>query len=227
MFGLLGLINIARGLPLTNQPDRLREAGGIIGYISSSILADLLSRYVAVPLLVLLLLFGVLVVIGIPLHQIPEHARVFRSRFLPPPVVLEGEVLPELEYGVDEAYDTPVIQERPRSRRRKSLVGTAEPVGARDSGGRRRTGRRRRRRAQRSRGGEARGDGWAAAGGEGARRRRRRAGGAPAQPGAATGGAAAALRRRPVPAARRRPSSSRAACTRRAPTPRDAVVAPR
>ena len=60
--GLLGLINIARGLPRTNEPERLRNAGGIIGYVSSSLLSDLLTVYVAVPLLILLLLFGVLVV---------------------------------------------------------------------------------------------------------------------------------------------------------------------
>src|SRR5215207_9264491 len=33
LLGLLGLINIARGLPRTNDPERLRDAGGIIGYI--------------------------------------------------------------------------------------------------------------------------------------------------------------------------------------------------
>ena len=72
-FGLLGLINIADGLPRTNDPAALREAGGIAGYLSSSLLADLLTPYVAVPLLVLLLGFGLLVVVGIPLHQIPER----------------------------------------------------------------------------------------------------------------------------------------------------------
>ena len=58
LLGLLGLINIARGLPRTNEPERLRDAGGIIGYVSSSLLSDLLTVYVAVPLLILLLIFG-------------------------------------------------------------------------------------------------------------------------------------------------------------------------
>ena len=105
------MINIAHGLPRTNDPERLREAGGIIGYISSSLLADLLSVYVAVPLLILLLLFGILVVVGIPLHQIPERIRAARARLRRRPVVIEGEVLPELEFGVDQAYDTPVVAE--------------------------------------------------------------------------------------------------------------------
>ena len=34
LLGLLGLINISHGLPRTNDTDRLREAGGIVGYIS-------------------------------------------------------------------------------------------------------------------------------------------------------------------------------------------------
>ena len=93
MFGLLGLINIARGLPETNAPERLRTAGGIIGYISSSLLADLLSVYVAVPLLVLLLFFGVLVVLGLPLHQIPERIRAARARLAQRDEVIEGEVV--------------------------------------------------------------------------------------------------------------------------------------
>ena len=121
MFGLLGLINIARGLPETNAPERLRAAGGIIGYISSSLLADLLSVYVAVPLLVLLLLFGVLVVLGLPLHQIPERIRAARDRLAARDEVIEGEVLAGLEFGVDQAYDTPVVGEGPSRRGRKSL----------------------------------------------------------------------------------------------------------
>ena len=126
LFGLLGLINIARGLPETNAPERLRAAGGILGYISSSLLADLLSVYVAVPLLVLLLLFGVLVVLGLPLHQIPERVRAARARLAQRDEVIEGEVLPELEFGVDEAYDTPMVGESPTRKGRRSLPERAE-----------------------------------------------------------------------------------------------------
>ena len=115
LLGLLGLINIARGLPRTNEPERLREAGGIIGYVSSSLLSDLLTVYVAVPLLILLLLFGVIVVVGVPLHQIPARVRSLRLRRRS--VVIEGQVVPELEYRGDRAYDTPVVGDRARARR--------------------------------------------------------------------------------------------------------------
>ena len=71
---------------------RCARPAASLGYISSSLLTDLLTVYVAVPLLVLLSLFGVLVVVGIPLHQIPERVRAPR-RAVPPPVVIEGEVV--------------------------------------------------------------------------------------------------------------------------------------
>jgi DNA segregation ATPase FtsK/SpoIIIE, S-DNA-T family len=109
LLGLLGLINIARGLPRTNEPERLRDAGGIIGYISSSLLSDLLTVYVAVPLLILLLLFGVIVIAGVALHQIPDRLRSLRARLRQRRVVIEGEVVPELEYVGNQAYETPVI----------------------------------------------------------------------------------------------------------------------
>ena len=116
MLGLLGLINIARGLPRTNEPERLRNAGGIIGYISSSLLSDLLTVYVAVPLLILLLLFGVLVVVGVPLHQIPDRVRAARARLRRPPVVIEGRG-GSLRWSTvaTQAYETPVIGDQARS----------------------------------------------------------------------------------------------------------------
>ncbi len=129
MLGLLGLINIARGLPRTNDPERLRDAGGVIGYISSSLLTDLLSVYVAVPLLILLTLFGLLVVVGIPLHEVAGRVQDARQQLRRSPVVIEGEVLPDrLEFGVDEAYDTPVVGEKPKVKRSRKSLPPTEPV---------------------------------------------------------------------------------------------------
>ena len=41
--------------------------------------------------------------------------------------MIEGEVLPELEFGVDEAYDTPVVAELPARRSRRSLTADERP----------------------------------------------------------------------------------------------------
>ena len=122
LFGLLGLINISHGLPRTDNLDAVREAGGILGYISSSMLTDLLSVYVAVPLLILLMVFGILVVVGIPIHQIPERIRAARQLVTRSTMIIEGEVVAELEYGTaDEAYVTPVVDDLPKRRSRKAL----------------------------------------------------------------------------------------------------------
>jgi DNA segregation ATPase FtsK/SpoIIIE, S-DNA-T family len=111
LLGLLGLINIAHGLPRTNQPELVRDAGGIIGYISSSLLSDLLTVYLAVPLLILLLLFGVLVVVGIPMHRLAERARLARDRLRRSSTVIEGEVIADQgQLHADKPYDTPVIK---------------------------------------------------------------------------------------------------------------------
>ena len=109
LLGLLGLINIARGLPRTNHPELLRDAGGIIGYISSSLLTDLLSVYLAVPLLIMLLLFGVLVVVGIPMHQVVERMRLARDRVRKGQLVIEGEVVDDRTGLVDQPYESPLI----------------------------------------------------------------------------------------------------------------------
>ncbi|HEX8508007.1 MAG TPA: DNA translocase FtsK 4TM domain-containing protein [Propionibacteriaceae bacterium] len=118
--GLLGLVNIARGLPRTNEMERLREAGGVLGYVSSSLLADLVSVYVAVPLLALLLLFGVLVVVGIPLHQIPDRANAALSassnvlRRLRRRPDTSGPASGDAQFSNDEAYQTPIVEDRQR-----------------------------------------------------------------------------------------------------------------
>ncbi|SDT12616.1 FtsK/SpoIIIE family DNA translocase [Actinopolymorpha singaporensis] len=72
--GVLGLVHIKDGLPRpTGGVRSLEHAGGAIGFVMSSLPADLLTVYVAIPLLILLTLFGVVVVGGTPLHALPER----------------------------------------------------------------------------------------------------------------------------------------------------------
>jgi S-DNA-T family DNA segregation ATPase FtsK/SpoIIIE len=79
---LLGLLHISRGLPRPGADDgALRAAGGGIGYVISSVLVELVSVYVAVPLLVLLLVFGLVVVLATPLHALPGRIRSLREEF--------------------------------------------------------------------------------------------------------------------------------------------------
>ena len=79
---VLGLLHIAQGLPRPSDGTQaLRAAAGGIGYVVSSVLVDLVTVYVAVPLLVLLCLFGLLVVTATPLHAIPARVRTSLALF--------------------------------------------------------------------------------------------------------------------------------------------------
>ncbi len=101
LFGVLGIVSIAHGLPRPSDLPRVRDAGGIVGYLSSSLLADLLTAWVAVPLLVLLTLFGILVVIGRPIADIVAGARSLAGRI--------PSAKDEITYRDEEAYDTPLV----------------------------------------------------------------------------------------------------------------------
>ena len=80
--GFLGIVHIACGLPRASDMDAVRDAGGIIGFVISSILADPLSVWVAVPLLVILMVFGALVIVGKPLSELFSQATGFIQRHL-------------------------------------------------------------------------------------------------------------------------------------------------
>ncbi len=104
LMGLLGLIHVSKGMPRFPNAEAVREAGGSLGFIASTIVADLVSVWVAVPLLILLMLFGVLVIIGVPLHELAAKFAEFKAK-LP----VKPAPAPALTYGVDEAYDTPLV----------------------------------------------------------------------------------------------------------------------
>ncbi len=84
--GVLGLIHIKHGLPRpSGGQGAMRQAGGAIGYIGSAMIADLFrSTLIAIPLLVLLAFFGILVVTGTPVYQIPERFEALRAKVLGP-----------------------------------------------------------------------------------------------------------------------------------------------
>jgi S-DNA-T family DNA segregation ATPase FtsK/SpoIIIE len=71
-----GLVHVGAGAPgLGDGLAAVRGAGGLIGYVVGSPLKSLLTVYVAVPLLVLLALFGVLVVTATPVNQVVPRLR--------------------------------------------------------------------------------------------------------------------------------------------------------
>ncbi|WP_313715705.1 DNA translocase FtsK [Arsenicicoccus bolidensis] len=71
-----GIVHIAKGLPTpSGSAEEMQAAGGIIGFLASSPLAAAVSIYGAVPILVLLGIFGLLVVTATPVHQVGPRLR--------------------------------------------------------------------------------------------------------------------------------------------------------
>jgi DNA segregation ATPase FtsK/SpoIIIE, S-DNA-T family len=80
LIGVLGVVHVARQSPRPSDgPAAMRGAGGWIGYLASAPLAALFTTWVAVPLLLLLIFFGVLVITATPVKRIPERLRAFNT----------------------------------------------------------------------------------------------------------------------------------------------------
>jgi S-DNA-T family DNA segregation ATPase FtsK/SpoIIIE len=90
-FAAAGLVHISEGLP--SPPDgalRMRDAGGIIGFLASSPFVAAIRTWGAVPLLLLLGSFGVLVMTATPVHLVPERLGELRDWLLRRPHAAEG-----------------------------------------------------------------------------------------------------------------------------------------
>jgi DNA segregation ATPase FtsK/SpoIIIE, S-DNA-T family len=83
--GCLGLLHIAKGVP-TLAPHgggwpEVRTAGGLLGLAVSWPLDKGLTAWVATPLLGLLAAYGLLVITGTPVRQVPDRFAEFRALF--------------------------------------------------------------------------------------------------------------------------------------------------
>ncbi|TCC50267.1 DNA translocase FtsK [Kribbella capetownensis] len=116
--GVLGLIHIANGLPRPGNPADapLQDAGGAIGYVVSSLLSDLLTQYVAAPLLVLLAIFGALVITATPVYAIPLRVRAAFD------VLMGRTALPEDAPSVAAAPTDDTVRLTRKERRAKAAA---------------------------------------------------------------------------------------------------------
>ena len=85
MAGALGLLHIAKGVPTLSAPGRRlargQDAGGLVGMAASWPLDKGLTAWVATPLLGLLAAYGLLVITGTPVREVPERLRELRALF--------------------------------------------------------------------------------------------------------------------------------------------------
>ncbi|TXJ04505.1 MAG: DNA translocase FtsK [Aeromicrobium sp.] len=102
--GVLGLVHLSHGTPRPNSGELMAEAGGAVGFLFSAILVDLLkSPWVVAPVLILVVFFGVLVVTGTPVHQLPQRWNDF------------VDLATNRKSEVEEAEDTPRKKRHPRT----------------------------------------------------------------------------------------------------------------
>jgi S-DNA-T family DNA segregation ATPase FtsK/SpoIIIE len=74
LVGVLGLVHIADGTPGPGSGgSAMRAAGGLIGYLASAPLVHLTTKWAATPVLAAVAGFGLLVITGTPLHQLPSR----------------------------------------------------------------------------------------------------------------------------------------------------------
>ncbi|MEU8763785.1 DNA translocase FtsK [Streptomyces sp. NPDC048659] len=96
--GVLGQVHIACGSPGREDGTKaMQDAGGLIGWAASKPLVFMMGEVLAVPLLVLLTLFGLLVVTATPVNAIPQRLRALGARL--------GIVEPEYEPEHDDLGD--------------------------------------------------------------------------------------------------------------------------
>ncbi|WP_285663796.1 FtsK/SpoIIIE family DNA translocase [Actinorhabdospora filicis] len=114
----IGVLHLAGGSPTTLGGQL--HAGGAIGRVVGGALAKALSPYVAVPMLVLLGVFGLLVVTATPINQIPERIRRLFS-------LATGRPAAPVETGEDTGEE-PVKAPRASRRRRKPVDLNALPL---------------------------------------------------------------------------------------------------
>jgi DNA segregation ATPase FtsK/SpoIIIE, S-DNA-T family len=82
LIGVLGLFSIAKGTPNPSHgAPAIRGAGGLIGYAVSAPLVAGLTPWVATPLLGLVACFGLLVLTGTPVRNVPTRLRELSELF--------------------------------------------------------------------------------------------------------------------------------------------------
>ncbi|MER6098275.1 DNA translocase FtsK [Streptomyces sp. NPDC001728] len=134
VIGVLGQVHIACGSPGRGDgSEAMQDAGGLIGWAASQPLVFMMGEVLAVPMLVLLTLFGLLVVTATPVNAIPQRLRALGARLgiVEPaydPAEGEGYAGAE-EDGRYEEYDEEWRDARPQPRtaRPTRRRGPAEP----------------------------------------------------------------------------------------------------
>ena len=126
LLGVLGVVHVAHGTPQPGSATAMRAAGGWLGWIASAPLVAGVTAYIAVPLLLLLVGFGVLVLTATPLHAVPERLRTLEARLLRRPMEALAQSPDLLDLTDDAAVQAAAAPfRRGRGRRRQGSMQAA------------------------------------------------------------------------------------------------------
>ncbi|MFI1814565.1 DNA translocase FtsK [Streptomyces sp. NPDC020422] len=131
VIGVLGQVHIACGSPgREDGTEAMQDAGGLIGWAASKPLVFMMGEVLAVPMLVLLTIFGLLVVTATPVNAIPQRLRALGARL----GIVEPEYDPEAD-GAHDAYgedwrEAGPVPARPARRRAPGAGPGYDPDGA-------------------------------------------------------------------------------------------------
>ncbi|MFR9800303.1 DNA translocase FtsK [Streptomyces sp. MS06] len=145
LVGVLGQVHIACGSPARSDGmQAIRDAGGLIGWAAATPLTYTMTEVLAVPLLVLLTVFGLLVVTATPVNAVPQRLRMLGTRL---GIVHDPDA--DAEYqgdsADDERYDEQWRESLPgRTRRRSGAAREYDPDNAEQEALAQRRGRPRR-----------------------------------------------------------------------------------
>jgi len=145
VIGVLGQVHIACGAPARSDGmQAIRDAGGLIGWGAATPLSYAMGDALAVPILVLLTFFGLLVVTATPVTAIPQRLRLLGVK-----LGILHDPQDDAAGDDDQRYDEQWHEALPRSRRNGSAAPEAyDPDGAEQEALSRRRNRPRRASAQ-------------------------------------------------------------------------------
>ncbi|WP_330348190.1 DNA translocase FtsK [Streptomyces sp. NBC_00582] len=127
VIGVLGQVHIACGAPARSDGmQAIRDAGGLIGWGAATPLTYTMGEVLAVPLLVLLTIFGLLVVTATPVNAIPQRLRQLAVRL----GVLDDPHADDELSDDDARYDEQWREGLPGRPRRRSGSRAYDPDGA-------------------------------------------------------------------------------------------------
>ncbi len=115
--GVLGLVHLGAGSP--DEPTRWPEGGGALGYLAATPLTTGLTVWVAVPVLVLLSGYALLVLTGTAVRDVPRRVRVLFGRA--PDADAPGS---DGDAPDDPVTDAPPVALRRPARRRQASSGS-------------------------------------------------------------------------------------------------------